>query len=112
MYDNGYVRLTALPTEILLFPQRFASALPPFEGITSPLRSAFPPLKGGRGDVPLRSVFCHSERSDESPPFPREIPHYVRNDKGESKSIFIQAYSPQKNKTGESIPHPCGMGLK
>ena len=96
MYDNGYVRLTALPTEILLFPQRFASALPPFEGITSPLRSAFPPLKGGRGDVPLRSVFCHSERSDESPPFPREIPHYVRNDKGGSKSIFIQAYSPQK----------------
>ena len=98
MYDNGYVRLTALPTEILLFPQRFASALPP--------------LKGGRGDVLLRSVFCHSERSDESPPFPREIPHYVRNDKGGSKSIFIQAYSPQKNKTGESIPHPCGMGLK
>ena len=89
---------------------RFRSS--PFEGITSPLRSAFPPLKGGRGDVPLRSVFCHSERSDESPPFPREIPHYVRNDKGGSKSIFIQAYSPQKNKTGESIPHPCGMGLK
>ena len=25
MYDNGYVRLTALPTGILLFPQRFAS---------------------------------------------------------------------------------------
>ena len=76
---------------------RFRSS--PFEG-------------GGRGDVPLRPVFCHSERSDESPPFPREIPHYVRNDKGGSKSIFIQAYSPQKNKTGESIPHPCGMGLK
>ena len=32
MYDNGYVRLTALPTEILLFPQRFASALPPLKG--------------------------------------------------------------------------------
>ena len=32
MYDNGYVRLTALPTGILLFPQRFASALPPLKG--------------------------------------------------------------------------------
>ena len=37
-----------------------------FEGITSPLRSALPPLKGGWGDVPLRSVCCHSERSEES----------------------------------------------
>ena len=32
MYDNGYVRLTALRRDAMLFPQRFASALPPFEG--------------------------------------------------------------------------------
>ena len=33
MYDKGYVRLTALPTGILLFPQRSASALsPPLKG--------------------------------------------------------------------------------
>ena len=41
MYDNGYVRLTALRRGGRLFSQRFALL--------------FPPLKGGRGDVPLRS---------------------------------------------------------
>ena len=80
MYNNGYVRLTALRRDAMPFSPTLRFRSSPFEG----------------GDVPLRSVFCHSERSDESPPFPREIPHYVRNDKGVSKSIFIQAYSPQK----------------
>ena len=50
MYDNGYVRLTALRRDAMLFPQRFASALPPFEGITSPpFASLFPPFEGGEG---------------------------------------------------------------
>ena len=38
MYDNGYVRFTALPTGILLFPN-------------ASLRSS-PPLKGGMGGCP------------------------------------------------------------
>ena len=56
MYDNGYVRLTAFRRDAMpFFPAlRFRSS--PFEGITSPFAALFPPpLKGGRGDVPLRS---------------------------------------------------------
>ena len=44
MYDNGYVRFTALPTGILLFPNASLPLFPPFEGITSPLRFALSPL--------------------------------------------------------------------
>ena len=40
MYDNGYVRLTALPTGILLFPQRFASA-PHRAELSRPFRAVF-----------------------------------------------------------------------
>ena len=42
MYDNGYVRLTALPTGILLFPQRFALGwiISPFQGFYSGQPSA------------------------------------------------------------------------
>ena len=131
----------------------FSPCISPFEGDNIPLRfRSSPPLKGGWGDVLLRSVICHSERSfcyfwldpkvtqrsrlralhtpsrrlqagksgnslrsDSliffrparcsvgSPPEARgderrsvrgEIPHCVRNDKGTSKSIFIQAFSP------------------
>jgi len=32
MYDNGYVRLTALRRDAMLFPQRFALLFPPLEG--------------------------------------------------------------------------------
>ena len=46
----------------------FSSANSLFERITSPpsLRSSPPFEGGGWGDVHLRSVICHSERSDES----------------------------------------------
>ena len=40
MYDNGYVRLTALLTGILLFPQRFASA-PHWAELSRPFRVVF-----------------------------------------------------------------------
>ena len=40
LYDNGYVRLTALPTGILLFPQRFASA-PHRAELSRPFRAVF-----------------------------------------------------------------------
>jgi len=40
MYDNGYVRLTALSTGILLFPQRFASASHWAE-LSRPFRAVF-----------------------------------------------------------------------
>ena len=43
------------PNGNIAFSPTLRFALPPFEGITSSLRSAFPPLKGGRGDVPLCS---------------------------------------------------------
>ena len=42
MYDNGYVRLTALRRDAMPFSPTLRFALPP-------------PLEGGRGDVPLRS---------------------------------------------------------
>ena len=41
--------------------QHSAPAFPPLRGITSPLRFRSSPFEGG--DVPLRSVICHSERS-------------------------------------------------
>ncbi len=41
-----------------------AVSISPFEGDNIPLRfRSSPPLKGGWGDVLLRSVICHSERS-------------------------------------------------
>ena len=88
MYDNGYVRLTALPTGILLFPQRFASALPPFEG------------GGGGMFLCVRSFVIQSEAMNLLLFPARFLTVFgmtrggVRNDKGGSKSIFIQAYSP------------------
>ena len=42
----------------------FSPCISPFEGDNIPLRfRSSPPLKGGWGDVLLRSVICHSERS-------------------------------------------------
>ena len=61
---------------------RFRSS--PFEGITSPLRFRIPPFEGGGwGDVHIgvRSFVIQSEAKNLSP-FPRKIPHGVRNDKG------------------------------
>ena len=60
MHDNGYVRLTALPTGILLFSPTLRIGLNylALSGLlqrsaVSPANS--PPLKGGWGDVPLHS---------------------------------------------------------
>ena len=62
------IGLNYLALSGLLQRSAVSPANSPFEGITSPLfASLFPPLKGGTGDVPLHSVFCHSERSEESP---------------------------------------------
>ena len=48
--------------------QHSALQIPSLKGLHPPLRSALPPPfeGGGWGDVHLRSVICHSERSDES----------------------------------------------
>ncbi len=62
MYDNGYVRLTALRRDAMPFSPTLRSALPPSEGITSPFASLFPPLKGGRGMfLRVRSFVIQSE---------------------------------------------------
>ena len=92
MYNNGYVRLTALRRDAMPFSPTLRFRSSPFEG----------------GDVSLRSVFCHSERSDESPPFPREIPHCVRNDKRD-----LNYCCPVKlKKTKSSYSKPFIIGLR
>ena len=81
---------------------RFRSS--PFEGVTSPFASLFPPLKGGLGGMFLcvRSFVIQSEAMNLLLFPARFLTVFgmtrggVRNDKGGSKSIFIQAYSPQK----------------
>ena len=43
--------------QVLIVIQRSAPCIPPFEGITSPLRFALPPFEGGEGGC--SSVFRH-----------------------------------------------------
>ena len=80
--------------EMLVSIQHSAPCISPFEGITSP----FPPLKGGlEGDVHRRSVYCHSERSEESPFFSgaRFLTAFGMT-KAASKSIFTSGLQPSQ----------------
>ena len=99
-----------------LFPQRFASALPPFEGITSPLRSALSPLwRGGLGGCSSAfgyrvsgikinnwQLICHSERSEES-----LFCHFWLDPKVTKKSRLRALHTPSRRlhawKSGNSL---------
>ncbi|GEM_PF-4604560 len=70
--------------EMLVSIQHSAPCISPFEGITSPFASLFPPFEGGAGGGCSSAFGLLSFRAKRriSFLFRGEIPHCVRNDKG------------------------------